>query len=125
MTNADKIDLIGSAAGVAAALLCLVLAAPAPAQAADPVFPIASRVGLVPPPGMAVSKNFQGFEDVAKDSAILIAAQPAAAYPELEKSLASDVLKKNGITVDSREEMKFDFGKGTLVIGKQTADKTR
>jgi len=74
---------------------------------------------------MVVSKSFVGFEDVAKDSAILIAAQPPAAYPEIEKSLATDVLKKNGITVDNREEMKFDFGKGTLVIGKQTADKTR
>ena len=74
---------------------------------------------------MVVSKSFTGFEDVAKDSAILIAAQPAAAFPEIEKSLATDELKKNGITVDSREEMKFDFGKGTLVIGKQAADKTR
>ena len=84
-----------------------------------------SRVGLVPPAGMVVSKSFGGFEDVAKDSAILIAAQPPAAYPEIEKGLAADVLKKNGITVDNREKMKFDFGKGTLVIGKQTADKTR
>ena len=95
------------------------------AQAADPIFPIASRVGLVPPAGMVVSKGFVGFEDVAKDSAILIAAQPAAAYPEIEKSLATDSLKKTGITVDNREEMKFDFGKGILVTGKQTADKTR
>ncbi len=34
-------------------------------------------------------------------------------------------MNKNGITVDNREEIKFDFGKGTLVIGKQTAGKTR
>ncbi len=34
-------------------------------------------------------------------------------------------MKKNGITVENREEMKFDFGKGTLVIAKQTADKIR
>src|ERR1700686_2474354 len=125
MTNDNKIGLIGRTAGVAAALLCLVLAAPAPAQAADPVFPIASRVGLVPPPGMVVSKNFQGFEDVAKDSAILIAAQPAAAYPELEKSLASDALKKQAITVDKREPMQFSFGNGILIVGKQTDDKNR
>jgi hypothetical protein len=56
---------------------------------------------------------------------MLIAAQPAAAYPEIEKSLATDSLKKTGITVDNREEMKFDFGKGILVVGRQTADKTR
>ncbi len=125
MTSGSKLNSV--TAILAAALVCLVLClvlAPA-AQAADPIFPIASRVGLVPPAGMVVSKGFVGFEDVAKDSAILIAAQPAAAYPEIEKSLATDSLKKNGITVDNREEMKFDFGKGILVIGKQTADKTR
>jgi hypothetical protein len=127
MTNGRKLNSVRTAAIVGAALaflvLCLILA-PA-AQAADPIFPIGSRVGLVPPAGMTVSKAFLGFEDVVKDSAILIAAQPPAAYPEIEKSLETDVLKKNGITVDSREEMTFDFGKGTLVIGKQTADKTR
>jgi hypothetical protein len=107
---------------VAAALVWFALA-PA-ALAADPVFPVASRVGLVPPAGMVVSKGFLGFEDVAKDAAILLAAQPAAAYPDLEKSLATDSLKKNGITVEKRDTMQFDFGKGTLVVGKQTADKT-
>jgi hypothetical protein len=129
MTRGSKFNSVGAivAAALACFVLCLVLCfvlAPA-AQAADAIFPIGSRVGLVPPAGMVVSKGFLGFEDVAKDSAILIAAQPPAAFPEIEKSLATDVLKKNGITVDNREEMKFDFGKGTLVVGKQTADKTR
>lgn len=131
MTSGSKLNSFRAAAILAAALACLVFApvfvpflAPA-AQAADPIFPVGYRVGLVPPAGMVVSKGFVGFEDVAKDSAILIAAQPAAAYPEIEKSLATDSLKKTGITVDNREEMKFDFGKGILVTGKQTADKTR
>lgn len=123
MTSGRKLNSIRAAFVLAAALACLVL--PPAAHAADPIFPIASRVGLVPPAGMVVSKGFVGFEDVAKDSAILIAAQPPAAFPEIEKSLATDELKKNGITVDGREEMKFDFGQGTLVVGKQTADKTR
>jgi len=123
MTSGSKLNSARTAAILAAALAWLVVA-PA-ARAADPIFPIASRVGLVPPAGMVVSKGFVGFEDVAKDSAILIAAQPPAAYPEIEKSLATDALKKNGITVDNREEMQFDFGKGILVVGKQAADKTR
>jgi hypothetical protein len=123
MTSGSKLNSARTAAILAAALAWLVLA-PA-ARAADPIFPVASRVGLVPPAGMVVSKGFVGFEDVAKDSAILIAAQPPAAYPEIEKSLATDALKKNGITVDNREEMQFDFGKGILVVGKQAADKTR
>jgi hypothetical protein len=125
MISGRKLNSVGAvvAAALAGLVLCLVLAAAA--QAADPIFPIGSRVGLVPPAGMVVSKGFVGFEDVAKDSAILMAAQPPAAFPEIEKSLATDELKKNGITVDNREEMKFDFGKGTLVVGKQTADKTQ
>ena len=122
MTSGRKLNSVRAAFVLAAALACLVL--PPAARAADPIFPIASRVGLVPPAGMVVSKSFLGFEDVAKDSAMLIAAQPPAAFPEIEKSLATDELKKSGITVDRREEMKFDFGKGTLVVGKQTADKT-
>ena len=122
MTSGRKLSSVRAAFVLAAALACLVL--PPAARAADPIFPIASRVGLVPPAGMMLSKSFVGFEDVAKDSAILIAAQPPAAFPEIEKSLATDELKKNGITVDGREEMKFDFGQGTLVVGKQTADKT-
>ena len=125
MTSVSKFNSVGAI--LAAALACLVscLVLEPVAQAADAIFPVGSRVGLVPPAGMVVSKGFLGFEDVAKDSAILIAAQPPAAFPEIEKSLATDVLKKNGITVDNREEMNFDFGKGTLVVGKQTADKTR
>jgi hypothetical protein len=123
MTSGSKLNSVRTAAVLAAALACLVFARAA--QAADPIFPVGSHVGLVPPAGMVVSKGFVGFEDVAKDSAILIAAQPAAAYPEIEKSLATDSLKKTGIAVDNREEMKFDFGKGILVTGKQTADKTR
>jgi len=123
MTSGRKLNSVRAAFVLAAALACLVL--PPAARAADPIFPIASRVGLVPPAGMMLSKSFVGFEDVAKDSAILIAAQPPAAFPEIEKSLATDELKKNGITVDGREEMKFDFGQGTLVVGRQTADKTR
>jgi hypothetical protein len=122
MTSVCKLNSVRAAA-VLGALAWLVVAPPA--RAADPIFPLASRVGLVPPAGMAVSKSFLGFEDVAKDSAILVAAQQPAAYAEIEKSLATDVLKKNGITVDSREPMQFAFGKGTLVIAKQTADKIR
>jgi hypothetical protein len=124
MTGVSKLYSVRAAA-VLGALAWLVFAAPAPARAADPIFPLASRIGLVPPAGMVVSKSFQGFEDVAKDSAILVAAQPPAAYAEIEKSLATDALKKNGITVDGREPMQFGFGTGTLVIARQTADKTR
>jgi len=120
MMSAGKYGTFAAAVCFAAALASL---SAAPARAADPVFPIASPIGLVPPPGMTASKSFLGFEDVAKDAAILLATQPAAAYLELEKSLVTDALKKQGMTVEKRETMKFDFGSGVLVTTKQAADK--
>jgi hypothetical protein len=95
----------------------------APAQAADPTFPIGSRIGLVPPPGMLVSKNYLGFEDIDKDAAILLASQVAEAYPEIERNLTPESAKTQGITIDKREAVQFAFGNGVLVTGKQTADK--
>lgn len=120
MMNVGKYRSLAPACLVATLALLL----PAPAPAAETVFPVASAIGLVPPPGMTPSKSFLGFEDVAKDAAILLATQPAAAYPELEKSIATDALKKQGMTVEKRETMKFDFGSGVLVTTKQAADKT-
>ncbi|HEY2526954.1 MAG TPA: hypothetical protein VGJ20_03235 [Xanthobacteraceae bacterium] len=93
------------------------------AQAADPVFPTGSRIGLVPPAGMATSHTFPGFEDSDKKAAILISTMPAAAYPEIEKSAADEVLKKQGFIVEKREPMQLSFGKGFLITGKLSLDK--
>jgi len=123
MTSGSKINAIRAPAGLAAAFAFLLFAAPV--QAADPIFPPGSRIGLVPPAGMVMSKTFQGFEDVVKDAAILIAAQPAAAYSEIEKSLGTDLLKKQDISVEKRETIQLGFGQGSLVIGKQVSDKTQ
>jgi hypothetical protein len=123
MMSAIRHNPVGMLAIAAVVLAAAVHATPV--RAADPTFPPASRLGLVPPPGMAVSKNFQGFEDVDKSAAILLAVQPAAAYAEIEKSLSPDNLKKEGITIEKRETMQLGFGNGILVSGKQAADKTR
>jgi hypothetical protein len=96
---------------------------PPPASAADPTYPIASLVGLVPPNGMAVSKNFPGFEDVDNDSVILLAVQPPTVYEDVKKTLDPDALKKQGITVEKREDITLSFGTGTLVVAKAEADK--
>jgi hypothetical protein len=110
--------------------ICMVVALAAaltvaPAQAADPTFPTGSLIGLVPPDGMTMSKGFLGFEDLDKEAAILLAAQPPAALPEIQKSLTTDSLRKQGINVEQRDEVQLSFGKGSLVIGKQEADKKR
>jgi hypothetical protein len=95
----------------------------APARAEEAVFPPGSRLGLVPPPGMVVSKTFDGFADPGKDAAILLAALPAAAYTEIEKVLDTDALKKQGVTIEKREPIQLAFGPGILLIGRQVADK--
>jgi hypothetical protein len=111
-----------TAAGFAAALLCA-LAVAAPVRAADPIFPVGSRLGLVPPPGMVASETFDGFADPTKDAAILIAMLPAAAYAQIEKSMEGEALKKQGVNIEKREPMQVSFGKGFLLTGRQTADK--
>ncbi len=107
----------------AAAYLAAILAIAAwsiPARAADPIFPVGSRLGLVPPPGMVPSPNFEGFEDVANHAGILLAALPPAAYDQLDKSMVPDALIKQGIEVDTREPIATGFGKGFLLSGRQT-----
>ncbi len=105
----------------AAAMLGIILCAPA--FAADPVFPTNSRVGLVPPGDMVVSKTFQGFGDPLRDSAILVTALPPEAYDGLDKTGVPDALRKQGLQVDKREPITLGIGKGFLVTGTETTDK--
>ena len=104
------------------ASLALVLFAPA-APAADVVFPIGSRVGLAPPPGMTVSENFYGYEDRANQAAIIMVPLPPDAYAELERTIGPDALKKQGLALESREPVPLSIGKAFLVIGRQEIEK--
>ena len=90
----------------------------APAQAADVQYPAASRVGLVPPPGMTISRNFTGFEDRENRVAMVIVALPGAAFADIEKSTA-EPLQKQGVTQDSREDVTHPLGKAFLILGHQ------
>lgn len=110
-------------AGFARVLAFMVLAMPV--RAADPIFPPGSRIGLVPPVGMVTSDTFIGFSDANKDAAILIAALPAAAYSQIEKTMDPEALRKQGISLDKRESMQLNVGKGFLFIGRQVVDKAR
>jgi hypothetical protein len=109
--------------GFAAVLALVVLAIPA--RAADPVFPPGSRIGLVPPAGMVASYAFAGFADPGKNAAILITALPAAAYFQIEKTLDTEALKKQGISLEKREPMRLGSGKAFLLTGRQVADRER
>ena len=100
------------------ALAGLVLAA-APARAADPIFPLNSRIGLVPPPGFVPSTKFSGFENAQASAAILVAELPAEAFADLEKGFTDEALKARGMTVQKREPLTFKDGRGFVVSGPQ------
>lgn len=104
------------------ALFVLVAFAP-PVRADEVVFPIGSRVGLAPPPGMTTSENFYGYEDRANQAGIVMVPLPPDAYAELERTIGPDALKRQGLQLESREPITLSTGKAFLVIGRQEIDK--
>src|SRR5262245_6924922 len=82
-----------------------------PATAADVAYPTGSRLGLAPPPGMSISRNFQGFEDVDSGAGMVFAILPQRAYAELEKEVTPDKLKREGITIQKTEKLQTPVGK--------------
>ncbi len=103
-----------------ATALCGFLLSIQAALAAEPVFPPASRVGLVPPQDMVASKRFSGFENEERAAAITFAEMPAAAYPQLASGLTKEALKKQGLEVKSRENLKLGSRNGILIGGAMT-----
>src|SRR5258707_1026718 len=100
-------------------LLLTVSLGPVPASAADPIFPVGSRMGFVPPPGFVASRRFPGFENPDSRSSIVMATLPPQAYANLEASMAPDALKKQCITEDKRETLTLASGKAVLVTGNE------
>jgi hypothetical protein len=88
-----------------------------PAAATDAAYPPGSRIGLAPPTGMVVSKNFFGYEDAENNAAIILLALPPQAYADLDKSISADALKQQGLTFETREDMPLSTGKAFLVLG--------
>ena len=95
------------------------------AAAADAIFPIGSRLGLVPPAGMVPSRTFQGFEEPGTKAAIVLTTLPANAYEQLAKSMVPEAMKKEGIEVERREPVELPAGKGFVLSGRQTIEKER
>lgn len=123
MNLAIKMPSFRARAGFAVILAGLLFAVSA--HAADPIFPTGSRLGLVPPPGMVKSTTFEGFEDRDKNAAILLAALPAQAYAELEKSMVPETMQKQGIDVDRRDAVTLGGNTGFILTGKQMTPKGR
>ena len=105
-------------------LACAILMSPALAD--QPVFPTGSHIGLVPPAGMTMAQTYPGYIDAAKNAGILMGALPLAAYPDIEKTLADDALKKQGFAPEKRETLQLNIGNGLLVVGTEMGpDKTK
>lgn len=90
-----------------------------PAHAAAPIFPVGSRIGLVPPAGMSLSPKFEGFVDPADNAAILLATFPGEAFATLNKSMVPSALVKQGI--ETREPFQAAAGNGFLLTGQHAA----
>jgi hypothetical protein len=100
-------------------------AQPVPAAQAEPQFPLASRLGMVPPKGMTLSTAFQGFEDEKNNVFIRLVAMPERAYSEIEKSMTDQALKKQNLTVEKREPFELPASKGLLLVVRQETEKVR
>jgi hypothetical protein len=55
---------------------------------------------------------------------MIIGTLPAEAYAELEKSATPDVLQKQGLVVDKREDLPLSAGKAFLITAHQQVDNT-
>jgi hypothetical protein len=96
--------------------LCLSAAA---VRAAEPVFPVGSRIGLVPPPGLVPSRTFEGFEDPDKKVAIVVIELAPTAYGDIEKQFDPEALKAQGTEVDRRQSITLKDGRGFIVSARQ------
>jgi len=89
------------------------------ALAADVVYPVGSRLGLAPPPGLTTSRGLQGFADPTRDAGILLAILPKDAYGELDKTVTAESLKREGVTTRKREKLTSPAGNGFYFVGRQ------
>jgi hypothetical protein len=103
-------------------VLATFLAFSAPAFAADPVYPAASRVGLQPPAGMVPSARFSGFENVEHRASIVLVEMPNEAFAQIDTQFTAETLRQQGIAVETREQVPVAGGRGVLVAGRQMAN---
>ncbi len=102
---------------LALAFLGVVLCAQA--QAADPVFPKGSRIGLSPSTGLETSRTFPGFEDSANKVAIVVAELPAQAYEATLKSMQAPPGAAQGVSNIKREILLTASGAAHLISANQ------
>lgn len=83
------------------------------------VFPEGLGIGLVPPEGMQPSRRFPGFEDEARETAIMMMEMPPELFAKLEKDLRDPARDPDGFKLIKREAWPVDGGKGVLIEASQ------
>jgi hypothetical protein len=101
------------------------LLAIAPAQAADPVFPKGSRIGLAPSAGLEASRTFPGFEDATNKVLILMGELPPQAYESTLKSMQAPVSSTPGVSNIKREILLTASGAAHLISANQEHEGTK
>ena len=91
----------------------------APAQAADPIFPRGSRIGLAPSAGLEASRTFPGFEDSANKVVVLVAELPAQAYEATLKSIQTPPSASAGVSNLKREILLTASGAAHVISANQ------
>lgn len=94
-------------------LACLAATA---SLAAEAVFPPGSRIGIVPPKDMELSKRFSGFEGPGA-AAITFVEMPAEASPDILAGLTPETLAAEGVVLKNRETVQVAGSDATLVTG--------
>lgn len=102
-----------------ALVLCLSCLVAHAGLAADAVFPPGSRIGIVPPKDMEVSKRFTGFES-PNAAAITFIEMPPGASGDIMGSLTAEALKEQGFSERGREATKVGNADAVVVTGEQT-----
>jgi hypothetical protein len=90
-----------------------------PAAAAEAVYPIGSRLGVVPLPELKPATSFPGFANEQKAVFLRLIALPGEAFSEIEKTMTNEALKKQGMTVEKRESLTMGNGNAILAIVRQ------
>jgi hypothetical protein len=104
---------------IGAAILVVALVLGAPTLAASPTFLPGARVGLVPPAGMVPSQSFQGYEDAARNTLLMITELGAATAERVEKDFTPEAMAAGGIEAETREDIALAGMRGYLIVAHQ------
>jgi len=88
--------------------------------AAEPVFPPGSRIGLIPPDGMALSGAFQGFEDRAHGAMLVLSEFSGQSFTKVEKEFSPERMQASGMEPITRETIALPSGPALLVGARQS-----